>query len=296
MKRVFYSQYFLKHDLEGHPENAQRLINFMEGVASERVTIIEPKPASDEFLLKAHTKMHVERVKKACESDYFPVYLDPDTYVVKDSYKAAALACGALEQAVEISLREKVNILCAVRPPGHHATRDSSMGFCIFNNVAVGAYKALSLNKRPFIVDFDAHHGNGTQEIFYTEPNVFYFSSHQFPFYPGTGSPSENNNHIQNFPLSAGAGDAEFEVIYAQRLPCFIEAFEPDILIVSSGFDIHENDPITSLFVTDRGLANIIESIAKAASDAKIPVVYALEGGYDPHALRLGGRLLAQVL
>jgi acetoin utilization deacetylase AcuC-like enzyme len=166
------------------------------------------------------------------------------------------------------------------------------MGFCIFNNVAVGAVKAFSLGaRRVFIVDFDAHHGNGTQHIFESREEVFYFSTHQYPFYPGTGSTKENRNNVLNLPMREGAGDAEFRKAYGETYRDAVRKFKPDIILVSAGYDLHRDDPFAGLEVTDSGVEYIVGQILESAEELKIPVLFSLEGGYNLYTLERCGRI-----
>ncbi|NPA15493.1 MAG: histone deacetylase [Deferribacteres bacterium] len=280
---------FFKHNLKGHPENAGRLSAFLRKLPEYRdITQFEAEPVSYETLKKVHDEDYINRIKEASRKGVG--FLDPDTYVNSFTYEAALLAAGSLEQAVKLTQEGYRYIICAVRPPGHHAERNRAMGFCIFNNIAVGAVSALDSGyNRVFIVDFDAHHGNGTQNAFYHNPQVFYLSTHQYPFYPGTGSSKENNEHILNFPLKAGASDPEFAKVYGEYFPQAAEMFEPDILLVSAGFDMHEEDPMSELKVSDAGMEFILEQMRSVADALGIPLVIALEGGYNYSVLERAG-------
>jgi len=292
---VIYDDVFLEHNLESHPENAQRLVHFMKPIFESGKEILTAKPVSN-LIEKVHSRGYIELVRERCREGL--AFLDPDTYVNERSFTAASFAAGAVEKAVELCLSgERDRVFCAVRPPGHHAERDRAMGFCIFNNVAIGAYRALEMGaERVFIVDFDAHHGNGTQHAFADEERVFYFSTHQFPFYPGTGSRNENSSHVLNIPLEAGSDDRRFMEIYSETFKKTVESFKPDILICSAGFDIHEDDPLTDLRVSDRGVRFILESIVSVSERMGIPVVFSLEGGYNLSVLERCGEEVSSIL
>jgi len=171
------------------------------------------------------------------------------------------------------------------------------MGFCFFNNVVIGAVKALiSGYKKVFIVDFDAHHGNGTQELIGNYSEIFYFSTHQYPFYPGTGSKEENKENIFNIPLPAGTGDKEYKEIYENIFPEKVSNFAPEIILVSAGYDLHKEDPLTDLNVTDEGIKIVVNSIVKTATERNIPLIFLLEGGYSLKALKRCGEITFSLL
>ncbi len=294
---VIYDEVFLKHDLPTHPENALRLKYFLKPVKEFQIPVIKPRSVSYEILRAVHSENYIEEVRISCRENA-PGFFDPDTYYNEYTFDAAMMAAGAVEKGVELLISKETEVVfCAVRPPGHHAERERAMGFCIFNNIAVGAVKALQEGlSRVMIVDFDAHHGNGTQHAFMNVPEVFYFSTHQYPFYPGTGSERENNSHILNIPLPEGTGDRTFRAIYRERLPEVVESFSPNIILVSAGYDIHRDDPLTGLDVTDEGVAGIIEGIAETAKNKSIPLLFSLEGGYNLYALERCARVTFEVL
>jgi acetoin utilization deacetylase AcuC-like enzyme len=292
MKKVgfIYDDIFLQHIPPGwHPENPDRLrgiINTLESSTfSKEVVYIKPVKATIDELTAIHTKQYVEKVAATTMG-----YLDPDTYVSEKSYEAALYAAGAVAEAVRrVKAGDIERAFCAVRPPGHHAEKDRGMGFCLFNNIAVGARVAQSHGyERVLIVDFDVHHGNGTEHAFVDDPSVFYFSTHQYPHYPGTGGRNDRGRgagegFTMNIPLPSGAGDEEIMGIYNDVLGEIAEKFSPDIVLVSAGYDIHIDDPLADIRVTNEGIMEIVRGINRAASG--VPVIYSLEGGYNINAL-----------
>ena len=289
---VIYDDIFLKHDLPTHPENALRLKYFLKSLPEFDIPVLKPKSASYDILRTVHSENYIEDVKISCRENA-PGFFDPDTYYGEHTFDVALMAAGAVEMGVELLFLDKLHsVFCAVRPSGHHAERDRAMGFCIFNNIAVGAFKALALGARKvFIVDFDAHHGNGTQHIFESREEVFYFSTHQYPFYPGTGSTKENRNNVLNLPMREGAGDAEFRKAYGETYRDAVRKFKPDIILVSAGYDLHRDDPFAGLEVTDSGVEYIVGQILESAEELKIPVLFSLEGGYNLYTLERCGRI-----
>jgi acetoin utilization deacetylase AcuC-like enzyme len=202
-----------------------------------------------------------------------PTWLDPDTVASETSWEAARLAAGIAIEAVER------NAFALVRPPGHHALPDRAMGFCLFNNVAIAARHAqaeLGL-ERIAIVDWDVHHGNGTQLMFWDDPNVFYVSLHQWPFYPGTGGPAEQSNTVLNVPLPAGSGDREYLDAFGEVVEPRLHTFDPDLLLVSAGFDAHRGDPLADMRLSDEGFRELGARCAGLAPR----VAAVLEGGYN---------------
>jgi acetoin utilization deacetylase AcuC-like enzyme len=207
----------------------------------------------------------------------------------KDSLEAAIYAAGAVIEAVDRCKKgDFQRAFCSIRPPGHHAEADRAMGFCIFNNIAIGARYAQKLGyKKAFIIDFDVHHGNGTQHIFEDDDTVFYFSTHQYPHYPGTGIDSEKGRgkgegYTYNVPMNAGSGNKEYMHIYQDILPQLVRRFEPDIMLISAGYDIRTEDPLSAIRISNEGIGGIVHSILSCST---VPVVFALEGGYDLNAL-----------
>jgi acetoin utilization deacetylase AcuC-like enzyme len=282
---------FREHDAGAeHPERPERLDALRTGLEERgllhRLRPLPPRPASTKELLRVHTEDHVSFV---ASTKGRMVRIDADTQASPRSFEAALLAAGAVVDAVDRVLDGEIDrAFCAVRPPGHHAEADRAMGFCLFNNVAVAAAQALARDlRRVAIVDFDVHHGNGTQAIFYEDPRVLYVSSHQYPFYPGTGSLEETGEgrgrgFTVNLPLPAGCGDREYAQLYRQVVEPVLKAFDPELVLVSAGFDPHRDDPLAGMQLTERGFAELAQVCLEGAKGAgRSRAVFALEGGYD---------------
>jgi acetoin utilization deacetylase AcuC-like enzyme len=292
MKKVgyVYDPIYLKHDTgEGHPESPQRLISIEEHIKPLKKDLISIKPrkATAKEISLIHDTYYPQEIMDLCSGG--GTYLDPDTVCSIFSYEAATYAVGAgLEAIDKIKNKEVERVFTAVRPPGHHAEKAKAMGFCIFNNIAISAkYAQKQGYEKVFIVDFDAHHGNGTQKAFYYDDTVFYFSTHQYPFYPGTGAKDEKGigkgyGFTYNVPLPAGTGDKTYTEIYSETLPKLVDKFNPDIILVSAGYDLHINDPLANLMVTTEGIGIIVENILKTKD---VPFLFMLEGGYNLEAL-----------
>ena len=281
------------HTGNRHPESPDRLRSVWAALAGadfDRLVRREAPEASRAQLSLAHRPDYVDAVLAAIP-ETGRRHLDPDTVVSPASGAAALRGAGAVVAAVDAIMTERDvgNAFCAVRPPGHHAERARSMGFCLFNNVAVGALHARARHglRRPAVIDFDVHHGNGTQHMFENDEDLFYASSHQAPFYPGTGAKSETGaGNIVNAPLAAGAGSVEFRAAYENDILPALRAFDPDILFVSAGFDGHADDPLAQLRLTEddyRWITRELLAIAQERCGGR--VVSALEGGYDLGAL-----------
>jgi acetoin utilization deacetylase AcuC-like enzyme len=253
---------------------------------------IRPQPAADDWILLVHSRDHLEDLAEPVRNA--PRFLDPDTRMSVESYRVAQLAVGGALAAVDAVVSGQArNAFAAVRPPGHHALPEHAMGFCLFNNIAVTARYAQRRYclDRVLIVDWDVHHGNGTQAIFYEDPTVLYFSTHQYPFYPGTGSAQETGagpgkGFTLNVPLAAGAGDAEIVSAFRDQLVPATQAFQPQLVMMSAGFDAHRDDPLAQLRVTEGGYAELTRMVMELAeSFAGGRVVSLLEGGYNLQAL-----------
>jgi acetoin utilization deacetylase AcuC-like enzyme len=287
---------FREHDAgPGHVESAERADAVADAgqALRERLQLLTPRDASREELLRVHVPAHVEAV---AASEGRTRRFDADTQAGPRSYRAALRAAGAVVDAVDRILDGAIDrAFCCVRPPGHHAEAGRAMGFCLFNNVAVGAAHALARGlARVMVIDFDVHHGNGTQHAFESEPRVLYLSTHASPFYPGTGALDETGvgdgrGFTVNLPLPAGCGDAEYARVYREIVEPIGRAFDPELLLVSAGFDPGAADPISPMSVTAAGFAEIADaSLATTRAAGKGRALFVLEGGYDLDNLREG--------
>jgi acetoin utilization deacetylase AcuC-like enzyme len=284
---------FLEHDTGlGHPESAKRLHAINRALSRPEFAALVKKEApraSLEQLRLIHSQHHVDRVLKAIPKIGHG-YLDADTVISPASGEAALHAVGAVCAAVDaVFAGEASSAFCAVRPPGHHAEPDAAMGFCLFNNIAIAAEHArkhLGI-RRVAIVDFDVHHGNGTQAAFSKQPDVLYASTHQSPWYPGTGMASETGvGNIFNAPLPSGSGSAEFRAAMTGKILPAVDVFKPELILVSAGFDAHRDDPLAALNLVEEDYAWITNELLQLADrHARGRLVSALEGGYNLEAL-----------
>jgi acetoin utilization deacetylase AcuC-like enzyme len=277
----------------GHPERPERA-EVMDVIADrwrqQGGEVAAPGTATIEQLARVHAGEYVRRISETAGR---VVALDPDTYTSPETYEVALTAAGAAIDAVEHVLRGAHGVaLALVRPPGHHAERSRAMGFCLFNNVAVAAAHARTLGAhRVAIVDYDVHHGNGTQHVFESNPNVLYASTHQFPFYPGTGAADEigvgsGGGFTVNLPLERGAVSEDYRLVFEEVVLPVVRQFKPDLVVVSAGFDAHERDPLANMRLTTEAFAAMtmeLRAVAAECCDGRMVLV--TEGGYDLHAL-----------
>jgi acetoin utilization deacetylase AcuC-like enzyme len=296
MTTVYTDAVFKKHDTGSHPEKIQRLVSIENMLANSPEFKASMKGQAKlpdlKWLSKVHDQNQISFAEKVAQAG--GGYLDPDTLVSKDSFDVALKACGTACTAIDSVLKSpEHNALCLIRPPGHHATADRSMGFCIFNNIAVAAQYALDVHKlnRVLIVDWDVHHGNGTQDIFYKTDRVMFFSTHRFPFYPGTGDSDETGTgdglgYTLNSPLPHRTSRDEFIESFKRGLHKAAAKIKPELILISAGFDAHINDPIGSLGLFSEDyltLTRLVKDVARTYASGRIASF--LEGGYNLDAL-----------
>ncbi len=292
-----YSPTFLMHSAAGHPEAPQRLEAILQVWHDTRLmnelVAIEPTAATDERLLRVHSQKHLNTIEYADRRG--GLQIDGDTYMNEYSRQAAYLAAGAAMNAVDAVMTGIVDAAFSLaRPPGHHATRDLAMGFCLFNNIAVAAQYAVDRYnlERVLIVDFDVHHGNGTQDIFYDSPNIYYFSTHRYPFYPGSGhwrdvGAEKGRGFTLNVPLPHSVGNDQFARIFDDLLVPTMRRYQPQLVLVSAGYDAHWADPLGALTLLDAAgyhyMTQVLHGIAREFAQGRIVLI--LEGGYNFDAL-----------
>ena len=304
---VSHPDYLLHDPGPHHPERADRLRAILAHLEQQdwfaTLLQIRPAPAAEPWLLRIHTPSYVRRLQEAGPNA--PVALDPDTHVSAHSYEVARLATGGVLAAVDaVMAGQAQNAFVASRPPGHHALPERAMGFCLLNHVAIATRYVQEHYgvQRVLIVDWDVHHGNGTQDVFYTDASVFYFSTHQYPYYPGTGTASETGEGpgrgtTLNVPLPAGSGDTAIIRAFRDQLWPAAEAFRPEFVFISAGFDAHQQDPLAQLQVTEAGYATLTRIVMDiAARFASGRIVSVLEGGYHLEALARSVATHLQVL
>ncbi len=292
-----YDKKYLLHDQgEGHPERPERLKSVLQGLEKNRLrgklVEIPPRPAEAGWIRKRHAAEYIDRVEKT--SGRAPASLGADVHVSAGSYTAAVLAAGGVLAACDAVMEGRVrNAFCAIRPPGHHALAVHGMGFCIFGNVAIAAAYLREKHgiERVAIADWDVHHGNGTQEMTYEDPTIYFTSSHRYPFYPGTGAENERGagkgeGFTLNLPYPAGAGDKRILDLWRDKWIPEMERFKPQFLLVSCGFDPDMRDPLGGCAVTAEGFAELTRLVKSvAAKHAQGRIVSSLEGGYDLEAM-----------
>ena len=287
----------------GHPERPERAEVFDTVCArwvNRGAARVEPRGVTREEIARVHDAVYVDRL---AASSGRAIALDPDTFTSAESFEVARLAAGAACLGVERVLAGEGPAAVLVRPPGHHAERDRAMGFCLFNNVAVAAAHARAHGAaRVAVVDFDVHHGNGTQWIFYDDPSVLYVSTHQFPFYPGTGGAMETgrgpgSGFTVNVPLEAGATDADYDLVFREVVVPVLDAFAPDVVLVSAGYDAHVRDPLAGMRLSTEGFAAIMAHLRSVSCrHAAERLVLVTEGGYDLPALADGLEVSLEVM
>jgi acetoin utilization deacetylase AcuC-like enzyme len=301
---IFTAVSSIQHDTgPGHPECPERIpsiINGLKKIQTPKLIWKGVESFDEKYIKLTHSEKYFEKINQSFPKEGL-AFLDGDTIVSKGSRKAAFDAVASIINATDAVMNKEFdNAFCVIRPPGHHAEKEQAMGFCLFNNIAIGATYLIEKHKlnKVAIIDFDVHHGNGTQGIFYNEKKVLYISSHQFPFYPGTGSEDETGkyNNILNIPLKAGAGSKEFFNSY-EKVYEKLKEFKPEFILLSAGFDAHKNDPLANINLESKDyytLTKEIMKIAKQVCDNKI--VSILEGGYNLAAIQESAKYHVEAL
>jgi acetoin utilization deacetylase AcuC-like enzyme len=293
---LFYHPAYLEHDTGPHPESARRLRGILAALEKHGIpesSLLRPEPVDRALLEEVHDPRYIDTVAEIARSG--GGYWDLDTYISPGSYDAAVLAAGAATAGVDAVIAGARSAFALVRPPGHHALSMSAMGFCLFNNIAIAAEHAVKNHglQRVMIIDWDVHHGNGTQDNFYDRFDVLFFSSHRYPFYPGTGALQETGRgkgegYTVNVPLLGGAGDHEYGMVFDQVVVPLARRYKPELILVSAGYDSHLVDPLGGMAVSVAGfgeMARTVRVLADEIEECKGRVAAILEGGYNVEAL-----------
>jgi acetoin utilization deacetylase AcuC-like enzyme len=304
---LVYNPIYLKHDTGQHPENGSRLTAIMdcleESGLRRQLTAIAPRPATVDEIARVHTRFHINHIQDVANNG--GAWLDSDTFVVPDSYEVALYAAGGAVVLAEAVMDGRVTSgFALVRPPGHHATPRKAMGFCLFNNIAIATAHTLVKYKleRALIIDFDVHHGNGTQTMFEERADVLYISTHQYPFYPGTGGLEETGRGAGagttiNIPLPTGCGDTEYAQVFEQIIVPAAKRYRPQIILVSAGYDPHWADEIGWMQVSVSGFREMARTIKGLADELCAGrLAFILEGGYNRAALSASVKATFEVL